>query len=127
MYKLFLDDMRMPADAFAYTKNPVYLDPDWIIVRNYDQFIDAIIKRGFPYIISFDHDLSDEHYGMQDHIEYDQMTEKTGYHCAKWYINYCLDHGHLMCGKIYIHSMNYEGSKNIESIFRTYDKVYRGT
>jgi len=126
-FKLFLDDIRMPFDAFTYTKNPIYLDPDWIIVKNYNQFTDAVIKRGFPSVISFDHDLADEHYGMQDNIEYGMMTEKTGFHCAKWFIEYAIDSKHLIAGKVYIHSMNPAGSQNIESLFRTYDKLYRGT
>lgn len=126
-FSLFLDDIRMPSDVFNYIKNPVYLDPDWIIVRNYEEFVDAVIKRGFPSVISFDHDLGPEAYKHQMDISYDQFTEKTGYHCAKWFIEYCIDSNHLITGKVYIHSMNPSGAKNIESLFRTYEKIYRGT
>jgi hypothetical protein len=117
----------MPSDVFNYIKNPIYLDPDWTIVRNYDEFIWSIKEFGIPDVISFDHDLADEHYGMQDNIEYGMLTEKTGYHCAQWFIYYCIDNKLMISKKVYIHSMNPAGSKNIESLFRTYEKLYRGT
>jgi hypothetical protein len=103
------------------------LNPDWIIVRNYEQFIDAVIKRGIPNIVSFDHDLGPEAYKHQTEIPYDQFTEKTGYHCAKWFINYCIDYKYTISPKVYIHSMNPVGTKNIESLFTTYEKIYRRT
>lgn len=56
-YNLFLDDFRMPSDAFNYKPNPMYNNESWVIVRNYDQFIECITKNGIPEIISFDHDL----------------------------------------------------------------------
>lgn len=122
--------MRIPAGAFSYTKNPIYLDLDWVIVRNYDEFVDAIKEKGIPDVISFDHDLADEHYGVQenlDEVEYLLFQEKTGYHCAKWLIEYCIDNKLMISKKVYIHSMNPVGSRNIESLFRTYEKIYRGT
>ena len=127
MFKLFLDDFRTPADAFMYTKNPVYLESDWVVVRSYDEFVKTIMEKGVPHTISFDHDLGPEAYKHQMDISYDQFTEKTGFHCAKWFIEYCIDSKHLITGKVYIHSMNPAGSQNIESLFRTYDKLYRGT
>jgi len=120
----------MPEQAFSYTRNPIYLDPDWVIVRNYDEFVKSIEERGVPNVISFDHDLADEHYGLDDYVwnnEYQFFTEKTGYHCAKWFIEHCIDTKHLITSKVYIHSMNPAGAKNIESLFRTYEKLYRGT
>ena len=130
MFKLFLDDMRIPSQAFLYTANPMYLDSDWVIVRSYDEFVDIIKERGIPDVLSFDHDLADEHYGTHenlDEIEYLLYEEKTGYHCAKWLIEYCIDNKLTISPKVYIHSMNFAGSKNIESLFRAYDKAYRGT
>ena len=130
MFKLFLDDLRMPENAFSYTKNPIYLDPDWVIVRNYDEFVKSIEERGVPDVVSFDHDLADEHYGTEDHIwdcEYSMFREKTGYHCAQWLIYHCIDNKLMISKKVYIHSMNPVGTKNIDSLFRTYEKIYRGT
>ena len=43
--KLFLDDIRNPYDVFRLTINPLYEnDKDWVIARDYYQFIDAINK-----------------------------------------------------------------------------------
>jgi len=52
------------------------------------------------------------------------MEEKTGYHCAKWMINYCLDNNLNLPKKILIHSMNIVGSQNIISLFETFNKIY---
>lgn len=124
MYKLFLDDLRQPVDAYFYMHAPIYNEPDWTIVRNYDEFIWAIKEFGIPEIVSFDHDLADEHYGMQDNIEYGMFTEKTGYHCAQWLINYCMDHDLELPKYTLIHSMNNVGRQNIESLFKTYRKIH---
>ena len=32
---VFLDDYRLPRDAYTYTNNPIYLQDNWIIIRNY--------------------------------------------------------------------------------------------
>ena len=50
--------------------------------------------------------------------------EKTGYHCAKWLIEYCIDNNEKLPAEIYIHSMNPAGSMNIKSLFETYYKLY---
>lgn len=127
-YNLFLDDFRIPLDAFAYTKNPIYLKETWVIVRNYQQFINTIDKQGLPNIISFDHDLADVHYEICDSglpINYDDMVddnEKTGFHCAKWLVNYCMDNGYIEIPKYYVHSQNTVGSDNIRSLLENYTK-----
>jgi hypothetical protein len=129
-YNLFLDDFRMPKDAFEYMKLPIYISVEWIIVRNYYAFITLIENKGVPDIISFDHDLADEHYneqivkGQTYQEIYDMFTEKTGYHCAKWLIDYCIDNNKKLPADILIHSMNPAGSMNIKSLFETYFKVY---
>jgi hypothetical protein len=120
-YNLFLDDYRKPEDAFDYTNNQLYLI-GWVVVRNYDEFVKTILERGVPSIISFDHDLADAHYESQQH--YDEYKEKTGYHCAKWFIDYCIDNEKELPAEILIHSMNPAGSLNIKSLFDTYFKIY---
>ena len=125
-YNLFLDDVRNPSDCVNYMYTPIYTSVDWIIVRTYDEFVKTIIENGLPEIISFDHDLADEHYDYQEHLDgdyYDIMTEKTGYHCAKWLIDYCIDNNKELPATILIHSMNPAGSMNIKSLFQTYFKV----
>lgn len=128
MYNLFLDDYRMPKDAFEYTKLLPYITKEWIVVRNYYAFITIIQNKGIPDCISFDHDLADEHYDPEivhgqtyDEI-YDMFTEKTGYHCAKWLIYYCIDNNKKLPTEILIHSMNPAGSLNIKSLFESYKK-----
>ena len=119
-YNLFLDDFRMPKDAYNYLLQPIYISVNWEIVRSYDEFVKYITEHGIPEIISLDHDLADEHYESRQ--EYDQYTEKTGYHCALWLINYCIDNNKKLPATILIHSMNVTGSLNIKSLFESYWK-----
>ena len=124
MKKLFLDDIREPKEVYSYIKADIYLLDYWVIVRNYDEFVNYIQKHGIPYMISFDHDLADINYNHQNNIDYDSYTEKTGYDCAKWLINYCLDNNLDLPTTILIHSMNIVGTENIKSLFNTYNKIY---
>ena len=130
-YSLFLDDLRIPADVILYMPRcKYYIDREWAIVRSYDEFVATILEKGIPQAVSLDHDLADEHYGLEDYVwnnDYDMFQEKTGYHCAKWLIEYCIDNKKDIPSAVFIHSMNVAGAKNIESLFRTYEKLYRGT
>jgi len=124
-YNLFLDDFRNPEDAYEYFKQEDFINKDWIIVRSYDEFINIIQEKGIPEICSFDHDLGLEHYTHQNtEIPYEEYDEKTGFHCAKWLINYCIDNNEKLTSRIYIHSMNVVGCENIKSLFDTYNKLY---
>ena len=131
MYNLFLDDFRQPSDCPSYTANPIYTNVNWEIVRNYDDFVKIVEERGIPEIVSFDHDLADEHYdpdlyGSETYNKvYDSFVEKTGYDCAKWLINYCMDNKKEIPARILIHSMNPAGSLNIKSLFDTYHKYHK--
>ncbi len=118
---LFLDDIRSPIDAYHYTKQDVFLRNDWEIVRNYEQFVTRITETVLPEMISFDHDLADEH-----HLESDSQksVEKTGYDCAKWVIEYCLDHNAKL-PKFFSHSMNPVGKENIERLLNNFKKNNR--
>ena len=62
---LFLDDVRQVMDTFHYTKHPVYTEDNWDVVRNYNEFCNYIQDNGVPALISFDHDLADEHYSPE--------------------------------------------------------------
>ena len=68
---LLLDDIRDCQMTFNITKNSIYLLNDWDIVRNYDEFINYILKNGLPSVISFDHDLGLEEW---KDIEYSNYT-----------------------------------------------------
>ena len=122
-YFLFLDDYRIPEDAFDYTKNELYINKKWIVVRSYDEFVKFIQENGVPHTVSFDHDLADEHYTQEQVISYNSYEEKTGFDCATWLINYCMDNKLQLPTGILIHSMNPVGSENIKSLFRTFTKV----
>ena len=125
-YNLFLDDVRNPSDCVNYMYTPIYTSVDWIIVRTYDEFVKTIIENGLPEIISFDHDLADEHYSPEMYTEahyndlYDEFKEKTGYDCAKWLVNYCMDNNVKLPETILVHSMNPVGRNNIKSYFKSY-------
>ncbi|MGK6343616.1 cyclic-phosphate processing receiver domain-containing protein [Chryseobacterium sp. DT-3] len=116
---LFLDDIRYPVEVYHYTKHDIFLRKDWHIVRNYEQFVNRILEKGLPEMISFDHDLADIQYLKPDSDEY---TEKTGYDCAKWLTEYCLDN-YLDLPKFYCHSMNPVGKENILSFLENFKKL----
>ena len=125
-YNLFLDDFRVPSDAYKYTKDSDFLLLKWEIVRSYDAFVDFIEERfaegSFPELVAFDHDLDDAHYEhLTGSIPYDQMTEKTGYHCAKWLVDFCIDNN-LELPAYKVHSMNPAGKNNIISYLENYKK-----
>jgi hypothetical protein len=104
---LFLDDVRYPKQV-TWINLPLV---KWVIIRSYKEFKTIIIKNGIPEIISFDHDL-----GLQMESE-----EKTGYHCASFIIEYCMNHG-LELPEYYIHSHNPVGAANIKSLLESYKK-----
>ncbi len=116
---MFLDDIRYPIEAYHYTKQEIFLRNDWHIVRNYEQFINRILEKGLPEMISFDHDLADGH-GLESDSQ--EFNGKTGYDCAKWLINYCMDHS-ILLPKFYCHSMNPVGKANIEGLLTNFKKL----
>ena len=63
-YNLFLDDEKKPRDIWSDTKVSEYAVYNWVTVKDYDSFIDIIKDKGLPTRISFDHNLSEEHYKL---------------------------------------------------------------
>ena len=138
-FNLFLDDIRFPylnpmsysgqeksdiyttSSAYHYTGYSPLKDEQWVIIRNYDEFVEEILRFGIPNRISFDHDLGTEHYEKNTVIPYDDYKEKTGYDCAKWLCDYCYDNN-IKFPEYYIHSMNVVGSNNIKSYIENYKK-----
>ena len=133
--RLFLDDYRDPVDCVPYMyqrigkENSVYLEA-WTIVRNYDSFVNNIKLAGVPDIISFDHDLAEGYYHKNiqqgqinyDSNDFDNNDNKTGLHCAKWLVDYCIENNYKL-PKYYIHSMNPVGSENIKNYLDFYNKM----
>jgi len=131
-YALFLDDVRMP-DQALYSEclegRIRFAEPrilNWKIVRTYKDFITLISKEGIPKIVSFDHDLADEHYveGIScTQPKYGEYKEKTGYECLKWLTEYCMERN-LPLPKCYIHSFNPVGRENMFSLIESYNTHY---
>lgn len=85
---IYLDDVRTPTDS------------SWIIVRSYDEFVDKVtgIGLGNIEVISLDHDLGPS--SMKEYfdnvspnyqLDYNNISEKTGYDCAKWLVSHFYD------------------------------------
>jgi hypothetical protein len=112
-------------DGYFYWSTP------FEVVRTYDEFCSFIEKKfkegEWPKVISFDHDLADEHYHpyMTDAEAYSEVSktfkEKTGMDCAKWLVDFCMDNNLKLPGFV-VHSMNPSGSKNIQSLLSNFRK-----
>lgn len=116
-----MDDERTPSDV-RWVKLPK--PPVWDVVRSYNQFVSWIEMNGLPKFVTFDHDLSFEHYpfGEQDpthKIPYNSYKEKTGYHALNWLIEYCSQKD-LALPEIQIHTMNIVGKENMKAAIKHY-------
>ena len=107
---LWLDDERDPtygewlinyAPEYAHDQNSV------IWIEDYTDFCEYITIVGIPDMIAFDHDLGEE--------------SLTGYDCAKWLVNYCIDND-LELPKYTVQSANPVGRDNINGIFLSFLK-----
>jgi hypothetical protein len=118
--KIYLDDVRTPVDT------------GWTIVRNYDEFVSTIGWIGFNNIelVSLDHDLGESamkewHNNVYQNYElnYDNITEKTGYDCAKWLVDKWMEGKDVF--DVYTHSANAIGSANIMGYINNYRHINR--
>ena len=123
---LFLDDdpSRIP-HKLSWIELPLV---EWTIVRTYEDFVRAVESNDIA-MVSFDHDLGDTAYqefhrmnNGDKKINYANIVEKTGYDCAKWLANYCVDKG-VPIPEYYVHTLNDIGHKNIVSILESARKV----
>jgi len=122
-YYLMLDDIRSISDVRKYTKLPNIPDNQWVVVRNYKEFRTTIWNKGIPEFVAYDHDLADTHYGSMNHggaIDYDNLTEKTGYDCAKLLCNECMK-ANVKHPEFVVHSMNTVGADNIRAYIKQYN------
>lgn len=117
---IYLDDVRTP------------LDPEWVVVRSYEEFAVKVEEMGLENIglISLDHDLGDS--AMQEWktnvfqnytLNYDNINEKTGMDCAKWLVEQWIE-GKPVC-KVMIHSANPIGSANMQGYINNYKHINR--
>lgn len=119
--RIYLDDVRTP------------INPDeWVVVRNYDEFVETVDKLGLENIdvISLDHDLGDSamkewHRNVYHNytLDYNNITEKTGMDCAKWLVEQWMDGKPVVT--VYTHSANAIGSANIMGYINNYLHVNR--
>jgi len=112
---LWLDDIRDPNTDNWLEFSPISKPYDVIWVKKYREFISWIEENGLPDAICFDHDLSDIH------INKSTYKEKTGYDCAKWVVDYCIDNDKEL--PLYnIQSANPVGKANIDGYFQSFLK-----
>jgi len=119
---LWLDDVRNPfvmadwllqwAPEYYYEKDEGTHEVIW--VKDYDEFVDWIQENGLPTEIGFDHDLADVIYSKRGNIDMLKSTwkEKTGMDCAKWLVDYCIEHKKDI-PQFFVQSANPVGKKNI--------------
>lgn len=133
-YFLFLDDLRIPSQAWLEKPNKdssgIKLtvisgieEDKWVIVRTYDEFVATLEARGIPMVVSFDHDLHEEHIfhyfkNTQDTgiVEYGNLQHKTGLACAQKLIDMWQKTDKSVKPTIYIHSANKYGKRNIQEL-----------
>lgn len=125
MKLLWLDDIRDPYENGWLIFSPIP-QTEVIWVKSYDEFTEWIINNGLPDGICFDHDL-----GLQNHIDRTKkgmskrksrplkQLEFTGYDCAKWLVNYCMDNNHKL-PKYNIQSSNPVGKENIDGLLKSF-------
>jgi hypothetical protein len=124
MNRIYLDDVRTPVDK------------DWIVVRNYEEFVNKVNEIGLKNIetISLDHDLGDT--AMNEYfnnvspnytLDYNNIQEKTGYDAIKFLVSlFYIENEErvnmtrsekkqdpFVFPKVYVHSANPIGSANI--------------
>jgi hypothetical protein len=100
---IWIDDFREPYN-FLYDEG--YKAKEIKVCKNYSQFVEAIEKEGLPELICYDHDLGEE---------------KTGYDCAKYIVNYCLERKEQL-PDWYIQSSNIVGALNIDDLFKAFKR-----
>lgn len=135
--KIFLDDIRDPFDAYLIWGNKKHLDQDWLVLRDANEFVsfftNIINKNQIDSIevISWDHDLADEHYSADMYKgkevydkNYELFTEKTGKWCLEWLIEKYMDNfPNKKLPLSIFHSQNPVGRINMQSLYESYNKT----
>jgi hypothetical protein len=125
--RIYLDDVRTPLSP-----NGAWVEgiEEWTVVRSYDEFVKTVTEIGLENIevISLDHDLGDSamkewHTNVYHNykLDYNNITEKTGYDCAKWLVEQWMDGKPVV--DVYTHSANAIGSANIMGYINNYRHI----
>ncbi len=121
-----MDDVRTPTQGVGDDNQP------WVVVRSYDEFVEKVNEIGLENIqsISLDHDLGDTAVSEWKNnvyhnykLDYDNITEKTGYDCAKWLVEQWMDNKPVVT--VMTHSANAIGSANIMGYINNYRHISR--
>lgn len=117
MVKIYLDDVRTP------------IKDEWVVVRNYDEFVSAINNFGLSKIssISLDHDLGDEamteyytNVRRNNTLDYSNIRhEKTGMDCCKFLVDKSIDTNEDL-PQIFVHSANPVGRDNMTNYINNF-------
>ena len=99
-YRMFLDDVRDPADI--YPEHP----DEWVVVRTSNEAIKYVLEHGMPDMFSLDHDL-----GGEDKAEY----------FLKWLAYEYWTNEPVPAFRI--HSANPVGAKNLDAFMNSWHKV----
>jgi hypothetical protein len=114
--RLYLDDVRTPVDE------------DWIVVRNYDEFVVQIKLHGLGTfeVISLDHDLGEgamiEYYTNVKNnymLDYNNINERTGMDCCRYLVSESMNEK-IPLPQIYVHSANPIGAANMLGYINNY-------
>ena len=135
---LWLDDIRDPkgyetdGNTWAGAFSPIQAPFQLVWVKSYKEFTDWIMVNGLPNAICFDHDL-----GMDVAItaRKDGMSKRksrklkqlelTGYDCAKWLVDYCMDNDKKL-PLWNIQSANPVGKANIDGLLTNFKHFQDG-
>lgn len=146
MKLLWLDDERNPHKNDWLNFSPIPRDQitEVIWVKNFVQFVYYISNLGLPDGICFDHDLGVLYpvkRGVSSEEEIEEFLKKpliemetgsyregtieflTGYDCAKWLIEYCIDND-LKLPLYSSQSANPVGRENILCLLNNYKKYH---
>lgn len=117
-YNIYLDDLREPYQTAEYMphEGELYFMTEWLVIRNYKDFVKTIEDKGLPDLISFDHDfveIKKVEGSKIVRIKPHTKQEKNGMDCAKWLVEYCMNTDNPL-PKFIVHSQNPAGKENIQ-------------
>ena len=126
---LWLDDVRDPNDDDWLIFSPIERPFEVHWAKTYGDFVGWISVNGLPDGICFDHDLGDvpsikAETEVEEWFSIQAGREYTGYDCAKWLVDYCIDND-LSLPEWNIQSANPIGADNIRSLLNNFQKTYK--
>lgn len=119
-YKVLLDDFRDPEEVYQQTRQEVYLEDSWLVVRSYEDFtsnISGYYHRGaFPRLVSFDSNIATLHPHREKADDIETFIEKTAVDCARWLAEF-ITKNRLDIPEVLVHSLSEEATASILAVF----------